>query len=329
MPSPCLSKNFLCHCRERWAPDKHQNWHYLPQIVCRNCLTSPLTSGTSTPHRREADRASAIGKPLPASNCAAARHRYRRPNGARAAANRQANRHRRGRRSLAVLHLMIAGRLHWRPAGGQVVGPAKSGGLRFCRWLSRAHGGRHKAPCIVACARRRGSLAFHRPGGIDVLRQRYGFVSRLHSASENRTLKRALTDPRILSGIGNAYSDEILHAAQLSPVALTQKLSPQEWDRLFAAARQTLESLDKPLVRRVEGQLSRTRDGISRRHGGSRTLWAALFKVWRKDSADSLCRQRNQLLRSLPNGRQNSLRSQSLPPITFGLAPHASNNWSA
>ena len=58
---------------------------------------------------------------------------------------------------------------------------------------------------------------------------------------ENRTLKRALTDPRILSGIGNAYSDEILHAAQLSPVALTQKLSRQEWDRLFAAARQTLE----------------------------------------------------------------------------------------
>ena len=58
---------------------------------------------------------------------------------------------------------------------------------------------------------------------------------------ENRTLKRALTDPRIVSGIGNAYSDEILHAAQLSPVALTHQLQPQEWERLFAATRDTLK----------------------------------------------------------------------------------------
>jgi formamidopyrimidine-DNA glycosylase len=58
--------------------------------------------------------------------------------------------------------------------------------------------------------------------------------------AENRTLKRALTDPRILSGIGNAYSDEILHAAELSPVTLTSKLSPQEWERLFTATRETL-----------------------------------------------------------------------------------------
>jgi formamidopyrimidine-DNA glycosylase len=59
--------------------------------------------------------------------------------------------------------------------------------------------------------------------------------------AENHTLKRALTDPRILSGIGNAYSDEILHAAQLSPIALTQKLKPDEWERLFAATRETLQ----------------------------------------------------------------------------------------
>jgi formamidopyrimidine-DNA glycosylase len=58
---------------------------------------------------------------------------------------------------------------------------------------------------------------------------------------ENRTLKRALTDPRIVSGIGNAYSDEILHAAQLSPVTLTHKLQPQEWEKLFAATRDTLK----------------------------------------------------------------------------------------
>ena len=59
--------------------------------------------------------------------------------------------------------------------------------------------------------------------------------------AENRTLKRALTDPRVVSGIGNAYSDEILHAAQLSPITLTRKLEPEEWERLYVATRQTLE----------------------------------------------------------------------------------------
>jgi formamidopyrimidine-DNA glycosylase len=78
------------------------------------------------------------------------------------------------------------------------------------------------------------------PGGIDV------FSADLESfratlTVENRTLKRALTDPRLLSGIGNAYSDEILHAAQLSPISLTHKLKPDEWVRLYAATRHTLE----------------------------------------------------------------------------------------
>ena len=78
------------------------------------------------------------------------------------------------------------------------------------------------------------------PGGIDVLASD---INSFHDALtvENRTLKRALTDPRILSGIGNAYSDEILHAAQLSPVALTHKLKPEEWERLYVATRNTLE----------------------------------------------------------------------------------------
>ncbi len=100
-----------------------------------------------------------------------------------------------------------------------------------------------------AGARRRASLHVFRgeedllsvdPGGIDV------FSADLESfratlTVENRTLKRALTDPRLLSGIGNAYSDEILHAAQLSPISLTHKLKPDEWVRLYAATRHTLE----------------------------------------------------------------------------------------
>jgi formamidopyrimidine-DNA glycosylase len=77
-------------------------------------------------------------------------------------------------------------------------------------------------------------------GGIDVLNSDLDSFRQALTA-ENRTLKRALTDPRILSGIGNAYSDEILHAAQLSPIALTQKLKPDEWVRLFAATRNTLQ----------------------------------------------------------------------------------------
>ena len=84
------------------------------------------------------------------------------------------------------------------------------------------------------------SLSSVDPGGIDV------FSSDLEAfraalTAENRTLKRALTDPRILSGIGNAYSDEILHAAQLSPITLTHKLQPDEWPRLYNATRDTLQ----------------------------------------------------------------------------------------
>jgi formamidopyrimidine-DNA glycosylase len=78
------------------------------------------------------------------------------------------------------------------------------------------------------------------PGGIDVLSSDLNSF-RTALTTENRTLKRALTDPRLLSGIGNAYSDEILHAAQLSPIALTHKLKQDEWERLFAATRETLQ----------------------------------------------------------------------------------------
>jgi len=89
------------------------------------------------------------------------------------------------------------------------------------------------------------------PGGIDV------FSSDLESfraalTAENRTLKRALTDPRVLSGIGNAYSDEILHAAQLSPIALTRNLKHEEWERLFAATKSTLNHWMRTLQEQAE-----------------------------------------------------------------------------
>jgi len=138
-----------------------------------------------------------------------------------------------------VLHLMIAGRLHWRPRGAKLAGRQSLGAFDFpggSLVLTEA-GTKHRASLHVL--KGEDSLRSVDPGGIDI------FTSDLNSfraalTSENRTLKRALTDPRIVSGIGNAYSDEILHAAQLSPVTLTHKLGPGEWERLFAATRNTI-----------------------------------------------------------------------------------------
>ena len=138
-----------------------------------------------------------------------------------------------------VLHLMIAGRLHWRPPGAKLSGRQNLAAFDFPNGslvLTEA-GTKRRAPLHVLA----GEEGLHSidPGGIEV------FTSDVNSfrdalTAENRTLKRALTDPRLISGIGNAYSDEILHVAQLSPITLTHKLQPHEWERLFAATRNTL-----------------------------------------------------------------------------------------
>ncbi len=138
-----------------------------------------------------------------------------------------------------VLHLMIAGRLHWRQRGAKLAGRQSLAAFDFPNGsLVLTEGGtKHRASLYVLSGEE--SLQSVDPGGIDVLSSNFESFREALTA-ENRTLKRALTDPRILSGIGNAYSDEILHAAQLSPIALTQKLKPDEWERLFAATRDTL-----------------------------------------------------------------------------------------
>jgi formamidopyrimidine-DNA glycosylase len=140
----------------------------------------------------------------------------------------------------AVLHLMIAGRLHWRAAG------AKLGGRNNLAAFDLAEG---SLVLTEAGAKRRASLYFFASeeemrtidsGGVDVFA--IGLEEfRAALMVENRTLKRALTDPRILSGIGNSYSDEILHAARLSPILQTHKMTAEEWERLFAATRETLQ----------------------------------------------------------------------------------------
>src|SRR5271165_6791242 len=139
-----------------------------------------------------------------------------------------------------VLHLMIAGRLHWRPRGAKLAGRQSLAAFDFPNGslvLTEA-GTKHRASLYLLSGEE--ALQSVDPGGIDVFATSLGLFREALTA-ENRTLKRALTDPRILSGIGNAYSDEILHAAQLSPVALTHKLKPQEWERLYQATRATLQ----------------------------------------------------------------------------------------
>jgi formamidopyrimidine-DNA glycosylase len=139
-----------------------------------------------------------------------------------------------------VLHLTIAGRLHWRPPGAKLSGRNNLAAFDFPTGslvLSEA-GTKHRASLHVL--RGEEGLRAVDPGGIDVLASDLA-AFRAALTAENRTLKRALTDPRLVSGIGNAYSDEILHAAQLSPIALTHKLSQDEWERLFAATRRVLD----------------------------------------------------------------------------------------
>jgi formamidopyrimidine-DNA glycosylase len=150
-----------------------------------------------------------------------------------------------------VTHLMLAGRLHWRAPGVKLSGRNNLAAFDFADGslvLTEAGTKRRASLHIV---RGESALRAMDPGGIEVAScTRDEFQAAL--TAQNRTLKRALTDPRILSGIGNAFSDEILHAAQLSPIALTHKLSSEEWQRLYSATRATLDVWIQRLQREAE-----------------------------------------------------------------------------
>ena len=153
-----------------------------------------------------------------------------------------------------VLHLMIAGRLHWHPAAKR----PKPDGRRTLAVFDFPHG---SLSLTEAGTKKRASLhvmaddaalAPLDPGGIDVFSATpAAFAARL--TARNHTLKRALTDPRLFSGIGNAYSDEILHRARLSPIALTQKLAPADIARLDAAVRTVLNEWTERLRAEAAG----------------------------------------------------------------------------
>lgn len=138
-----------------------------------------------------------------------------------------------------VIHLMIAGRLHWRESGARPAGRRGLAAFHFGSGTLTLTEAGSKRRASLHTARGERELAQHDPGGLEVLgSQRDTFAAAL--VGENHTLKRALTDPRLVSGIGNAYSDEILHRARLSPVRLTQQLSAEELTTLHEATQEVL-----------------------------------------------------------------------------------------
>ncbi len=138
-----------------------------------------------------------------------------------------------------VLHLMIAGRLHWKPPGAKLAGKHNLAAFDFEHGTLVLTEAGSKRRAALSFIRGEEALCEHDPGGIDVMT---ASADAFHAAltSKSHTLKRALTDPAVLSGIGNAYSDEILHRARLSPFVLTGKLSPAEIERLHAATQEVL-----------------------------------------------------------------------------------------
>ena len=141
----------------------------------------------------------------------------------------------------AVIHLVIAGRLHWKRAGSALPGRRGLAALDFPdgTLLLTEAGSKHRASLHLV--RGAAELTTHDRGGLEPLD---ADLNAFHAAltRENHTLKRALTDPTVFSGIGNAYSDEILHAAGLSPLTLTSRLTDVDVERLYRATRETLRT---------------------------------------------------------------------------------------
>jgi formamidopyrimidine-DNA glycosylase len=146
-----------------------------------------------------------------------------------------------------VIHLMIAGRFRWKPKGAAVPGKVGLAAFDFASGTLLLTEASPKKRASLQVVRGRDALVALDPGGIDPLTCTLEeFAERLRV--ENHTVKRSLTDPRLFSGIGNAYSDEILHAAQVSPLQLTSRLSDEQLAVLYEATRETLTTWAKRLI---------------------------------------------------------------------------------
>ena len=138
-----------------------------------------------------------------------------------------------------IVHLMIAGRFHWKPKGAKIARKYGQAAFDFSNGTLLLTEAGTKKRASIHLVRGEAALSEHDPGGLEVFDSS---LEEFHAAlrQENHTLKRTLTDPHIFSGIGNAYSDEILHRARLSPIRLTQQMTDAEVERLFHAVRGSL-----------------------------------------------------------------------------------------
>jgi formamidopyrimidine-DNA glycosylase len=165
-----------------------------------------------------------------------------------------------------VLHLMIAGRLHWRVAGAKTPGKIGLAAFDFSTGTLVLTEAGTKRRASLHLVRGETALKEHDPGGLEVLDIDHA-AFRAALLAESHTVKRVLTDPTVFSGVGNAYSDEILHAARLSPVRLTQKLTEEETVRLFEATRRTLtewtERLSREAAERFPEHVTAFREGMA------------------------------------------------------------------
>jgi formamidopyrimidine-DNA glycosylase len=206
-----------------------------------------------------------------------------------------------------VLHLMIAGRLRWlerkeKPPGRITLATFEfdAGTLAFTEAGTKRRASLHFVadPAV---------LAGFDAGGLEIDEADLSaFADRLKR--ENHTLKRALTDPRLFAGIGNAYSDEILHRARLSPIAHTAKLDAAEVERLFAGDPGRAARMGRAVARAGRRRLSREGHRFPARDGGARPLWQAVSGLRRTGAANRLRGERVQLLRALPDERRRARR---------------------
>lgn len=152
-----------------------------------------------------------------------------------------------------VVHLMIAGRLQWKPPSTKLPGKRGLAAFDFDAGALILTEAGAKRRASIHVVRGEGGLSAHEPGGLEVFSADLDTFAKALTR-ENHTLKRALTDPRLLSGIGNAYSDEILHRARLSPVTWTSRLADEEIERLYEATRIVLaEWIDRLRAEAGEG----------------------------------------------------------------------------
>ena len=202
-----------------------------------------------------------------------------------------------------VLHLMIAGRLHWKPRGAQAGRATDLAAFDFPNGTLMLTEAGTKRRASLHVVRGRGGACRARSRRHRGARRDARRIRRARSRSENHTLKRALTDPRLFSGIGNAYSDEILHRARLSPVRLT-KTPDRRGDRDAASTRRAPMLVEWTERLRAEARREVPREGhrVPPGDGGARQVRAAVPRLRRAGAAHSLRRQRDQLLRALPDG---------------------------